>query len=123
MGMFDEKRYLTGPNGIVKVGDEFHLHGAQVSGQVRKPDGNGMVDEVALLVSRTGAEDPITVFTTGTAIVGQVKRQDDGDRRAFAAPGGVHVRLTERETGAGRNPMHLLEPVGVAEDQTPPPVS
>lgn len=122
MSMFDEKRYLTGKNGIVSEGDTFHLHGAAISGEVRKPDGSGTIPEASLTVSRSGTEEPITVFTTGAAIVGQIKRMDNADRNAMERAGGMPVRLGTLEAKPGQSAAFILEPASAGDDtsgQTP----
>lgn len=120
MGMFDEKRYLTGKNGVVKEGDTFHIHNAGIAGEVRKPEGDGMIPEAFMEISKTGAEDPIRVFTTGAAIVGQIQRMDGGDRALMRNALGMPVRLgTLPSTGPNRNPAFILEPA-VAQDTDSP---
>lgn len=117
MGMFDEKRYLTGKNGICQAGDTFHLHDAGIDGMVRQPGRDGQVPEAYLVISRNGTEDPIRVYTTGTAIVGQVQRIDAKDREAMNRTGGRRVLLTTLpQADSTRSAAFILE---VVEDTTP----
>lgn len=120
MGMFDEKRYLTGKNGVVGAGDVFHLHGAGIAGTVRRQGTGEQTPEAFLMVSKSGTEDPLRVFTTGVAIAGQVARMDRDDAQRMASPGGMVVRLGEVATPNGVA-FILEDPSTDAEDSTPVP--
>lgn len=109
MGMMDEKRYLTGSNGLLNAGDVFHLHGCKVAGMVRKPGTDEQTTEVALLVSMTGADEQVVVYTTGAAIVGQVQRVDAPDRQKMTQPGGWTVRLGQLPARPGQTGAFILE--------------
>lgn len=102
MGMFDEKRYLTGANGEFNVGDVFRLHSAVLGDTVTINRQERL--EAVLEVDR-GDGAAFVVFTSGQGIVNQVKRIDSTDD--FPR----WVKLVEQSTGkAGQNAMHLLEP-------------
>lgn len=119
MGMFDEKQYLTGKNGLVQLGEVFHLHDAGIGGMVRQPGRDGEVPEAYLLISKNGTENPIRVYTTGTAIVGQVQRVDAEDREAMNRTGGRVIRLGALpQSDPKRSPAFILEVV--ANDDTTP---
>jgi hypothetical protein len=96
MGMFDDKKYLTGDNGEFKEGDEFHLHSAEIVGEIVVK--NEKRTEAKLVVNKPG-EDRMTVYTSGRGIVGSVERIEPGDLPA-------KVRLTSRQTPNGN--MYLL---------------
>lgn len=125
MGMFDEKRYLTGKSGVVTTGDTFRIHGARISGMVRKQGGapGDQVKEAELTISKDGTSEPIKVYTTGAGIVGQIDRLDAGDQQAMRQTGGMPVRLGEiPASDASKNPTHILEPESGSApvpDQTP----
>lgn len=119
MGMFDKPQYLTGKNnGFVEVGDTFWLHNAKIEGTSTI---NGeQRTQAKLLVSRTRDETPVTVFTSGKAITGQISRIDAEDRAAMP----IEMRLDAITSGKG-NPTNVLSPanqppaVAVADDDIP----
>lgn len=105
MGMFDDKQYLTGPNGMFQEGDTFFLHSARATGKVSI---NGkVVDEVGLTVSREPSGDQLEVYTSGIAIVNQVDRMDDRDRQAMP----FAVKIDTLDAKPGQNRAHILRPV------------
>jgi hypothetical protein len=113
MGMFSEKRYLTGSGekpGFTVPGEAFWLHDAKLVGMVTTP--NGAKLEAKLLVSRTGnAGEAEAVFTTGAAITGQIERMSPDDRGNFP----TKVKIDLLDTGKG-NPANVLVP---ADDDSP----
>lgn len=101
MGMFDQKRYLTGPSGLYSKGDKFLLHNAKLAGIVHV---NGkQLQEVKLKVGTPDGGTEI-VYTTGKAIVGQVERMDEEDRAGMP----FTVELDTIDTGKG-NPAFILK--------------
>lgn len=107
MGMFDKPKYLTGEDGYVNVGDTFFLHNARIDGQSNV--GGERKDQAKLLVSRTKDGPTEVVFTSGTGIVGQVRRMDADDRAAMP----IEVRLDEVPSNKG-NPTKVLTPASQA---------
>lgn len=98
MGMFDEKLYLTGDNGMFKVGDSFTLHEASINGTVVV--NNQTRKEAKLVVSKQGDPERLTVYTSGMAIVGAIERIAPSDLPA-------EVKLNSRTTRNGN--AHILE--------------
>lgn len=96
MGMFDDKKYLTGDNGEFKEGDTFHLHSAELAGEI--VINNDKRTEARLVVNKPG-EEKMTVFTSGRGIVGAVERIEPNDLPAL-------VRLESKQTRNG--PMYVL---------------
>ena len=114
MGILDGRQFLTGDQGLVKPGDKFRLHNAKIDGTIRV----GGVDreQAKLLISLEGSDDMIICFTSGTAIVGQVKQIDGADARAMRN-GGLELMLGTKATDKG-NPMFLfVDPNGPIEQQ------
>lgn len=108
MGMFDAPQYLTGDKGYVEKGDVFWLHNCRLDGTAKTP--NGEREQVKLLVSRERDGEQTVVWTSGAAIVNQVKRMDTDDRRAFP----VEVRLDQVPSRQG-NPTNVLTPADQPE--------
>lgn len=98
MGMFDDKVYLTGENGVFKEGDEFLLESAAPAGMVTI--GGQPKQEVVLTVRKDSGEQ-IKVYTAGSGIVNQVLRMEAGDLP-------TRVRLATKDTGQASK-MFLLE--------------
>ena len=109
MGMFDKPQFLTGENGFVNVGETFWLHNARIDGQTRVS--GEMKDQAKLQISRTKDGDTVIAFTSGTGIVGQIRRMDAKDRANMP----MEVRLDEVPSQKG-NPTKVLTPA----DQAPP---
>ena len=106
MGMFDKPQYLTGENGFASPGDTFWLHAARLDGTATVA---GVTREQAkLLVSHTKDGDRVAVWTSGVAVVGQVKRMTAEDRSAMP----MEVRLDQVDTGKG-NPATVLTPAAM----------
>jgi hypothetical protein len=114
MGMFDKPKYLTGAqDAFVSPGGTFWLHNARLDGTATL--GGATRDQAKLLVSheRDGAQ--VVVYTSGVAIVNQIKRMDGDDRAAMP----IELRLDSiPATQAGRNPTNVLTPAS-----EPPPAS
>lgn len=120
MGMLDKKRYLTGGDDpFAQPGDLLRVFNARVAGQVTV--GGETRDEVKLLVSREDDDEQTVVFTSGTAIVSQVKQMDQGDVAAMRS-GGLLVKLGTKATNKG-NPMNLfVDPTGPTDVTNDPSV-
>lgn len=100
MGMFDDKKYLTGDNGEFKVGDSFRLIEAKINGTI-KVNGQDRT-EAKLRVQREDGQ-PFDVYTSGIAIVGAIERMEPGDLPA-------NVVLGNKETRNGN--AHILQLAG-----------
>lgn len=109
MGMFDKPAYLTGDEGYVQPGDTFWLHNARIEGTVTV--GGSERPQAKLQVSHDRDGDRSIVWTSGTAIVGQVRRMDAEDREGMP----MELRLDTKPSGKG-NPTNILTPA----DQPPP---
>lgn len=112
MGMFDKPKYLTAKNageGFVQPGETFWLHNARFDGTV-KINGNDR-DQVKLQVSKEREGKREVVFSSGAAIVNQVRRMDDDDRRNLP----MEVRLDQVPSKEG-SPTNVLTPAA----QSPP---
>lgn len=98
MGFFDEKKYLTGDNGLFKKGDEFTVFEAELTGTVKVKGQDRK--EARLRISADGKQENAEwVYTSGMAIVGAIERQEPGD---FPAK----VKLDSRTTTNGE--AHIL---------------
>lgn len=114
MGILSGKTYLTGENGVLTPGDKFTLHNAKIAGTIRI--GNEDREEAKLLISIDGGEQQV-VFTSGAAIVNQVKQIDAADAQAMRN-GGLELMLGTKATNKG-NPMYLfVDPNGPVEQST-----
>lgn len=113
MGMFDKPQYLTGrEGGYVQPGDTFWLHNARIDG-TSNIGGSGPRAQAKLKVSRERDGETCIVYTSGTAIVGQIGRMSESDRASMP----MEVRLDSiAPTQAGRNATHVLTPA-----ELPPP--
>lgn len=121
MGMFDKPQFLTGKddNGFVQAGDVFWLHAART-------DGTAIVsgkerEQAKLQVSHERDGEKVIVYTTGTGIVGQIRRMDSGDRANMP----MELRLDQVPSKQG-NPTNVLTPAsqppptGAASDDDAP---
>lgn len=114
MGMFDDKLYLTGDNGIFEVGQPFILHDATTMGRPVTIQGRER-SEVKLEVARMEAKGEVfSVFTSGAAIVNQVERMSAEDKSRFP----MTVVVVEKPSGKG-NPMNLIMPYEGRDDDIP----
>lgn len=112
MGMFDKPQYLTGKNpgdGYVDPGDVFWIHQARLDGTANVAGTTR--DQAKLKVSKERDGEQTIVFTSGTGIVGQIRRMDASDRQAMP----LEVRLDQVPSGKG-NPTNVLTPAA----QEPP---
>ena len=110
MGMFDKPQYLTGKeNAFAQPGDTFWLHNARIDGTANVA--GQQREQAKLLVSYERDGERVAVYTSGTGIVGQVKRMDQSDRAQMP----IQVRLDQVPSDKS-NPTNVLTPA----EQAPP---
>lgn len=108
MGMFDKPKYLTGKeDAFAQPGDVFWLHNARLDGEATVAGERRA--QMKLLVSHEKDGEQIIVFTSGTGIVGQLRRMDQTDRAAMP----IEVRLDQVPSGKG-NPTNVLNPASAS---------
>lgn len=101
MGMFDKPQYLTGPNGYVGPGETFWLHKARLDGTVTVS--GTQREQVKMEVSHERDGEREVVFTSGTGIVGQVRRMSATDIDNMP----IEVRIDQVPSRQG-NPTNVL---------------
>lgn len=111
MGMFDKRKYLTGDDGYVEVGDTFWLHNARIDGTTEIQGKTRTVAKLQVSRSRDGEKE--TVFTSGAGITRQIGDMDAADRAALP----MEVRVDEIPSNQG-NPTKVLNPASVSPSVT-----
>lgn len=106
MGMFDAPQYLTGDKGFVDAGETFFLHNARLM-EARVMVNGKEREQVKLQVSRDLDGEKVIVFSSGAAIVNQVKRMDNKDRQNMP----MELRLDQVPSKNG-NAANVMTPAG-----------